>query len=41
MSCAGWRAQGYGMDRRVVGFANIPGALSTSSGALLSETTIS
>ncbi len=35
-----WRAQGYGMDRRVTGFTNIPGALSTSSGALLAETTI-
>jgi peptide/nickel transport system substrate-binding protein len=35
-----WRAQGYGMDKRVTGFANIPGALSTSSGALLAETTI-
>jgi peptide/nickel transport system substrate-binding protein len=35
-----WRAQGYGMDRRVGGFTNIPGALSTSSGAMLAETTI-
>jgi peptide/nickel transport system substrate-binding protein len=35
-----WRAQGYGMDRRVSGFTNIPGALSTSSGAMLAETTI-
>jgi hypothetical protein len=35
-----WRAQGYGMDRRVTGFTNIPGALSTSSGFMLTETTI-
>ncbi|MCX7324318.1 MAG: ABC transporter substrate-binding protein [Hyphomicrobiales bacterium] len=34
------RAQGYGMDRRVTGFTNIPGALSTSSGFMLTETTI-
>lgn len=36
-----WRAQGYGMDRRVTGFVNLPGALSTSSGSMLAETTIS
>jgi peptide/nickel transport system substrate-binding protein len=35
-----WRAQGYGMDKRVTGFTNIPGALSTSSGCMLTETTI-
>lgn len=35
-----WRAQGYGMDRRVTGFANLPGALSLSSGFMLAETTI-
>jgi peptide/nickel transport system substrate-binding protein len=35
-----WRAQGYGMDKRVTGFTNIPGALSTSSGFMLTETTI-
>ncbi len=33
-----WRAQGYGMDRRVEGFANLPGALSLSSGFMLAET---
>lgn len=33
-----WRSQGYGMDRRVTGFTNLPGALSTSSGAMLEET---
>jgi len=35
-----WRSQGYGMDRRVKGFANLPGALTTSSGAMLEETWI-
>jgi peptide/nickel transport system substrate-binding protein len=35
-----WRAQGFGMDKRVSGFSNLPGALTTSSGALLAETTI-
>ena len=35
-----WRAQGYGMIQSVNGFANLPGALSTSSGGMLSETTI-
>jgi peptide/nickel transport system substrate-binding protein len=34
-----WRAQGYGMDRRVQGFVNLPGALSTSSGGMLEYTT--
>ncbi len=36
-----WRAQGYGMDKRVSGFVHMPGALSTSSGSYLAETTIS
>ena len=30
-----WREQGYGFDRRITGFANLPAALSTSSGAML------
>ncbi|MDP3414686.1 ABC transporter substrate-binding protein [Falsiroseomonas sp.] len=30
-----WREQGYGFDRRITGFTNLPGALTTSSGALL------
>ncbi len=33
-----WRSQGYGMDRRVKGFTNLPGALTTSSGGMLEET---
>ncbi|HEX3347033.1 MAG TPA: ABC transporter substrate-binding protein [Acetobacteraceae bacterium] len=33
-----WRAQGYGMDRRVEGFRNLPGGLTTSSGAMLERT---
>ena len=33
-----WRSQGYGMDKRVTGFTNLPGALSTSSGGMLEET---
>ena len=33
-----WRSQGYGMDRRVEGFTNLPAALSTSSGFILEET---
>lgn len=33
-----WRSQGYGMDKSVMGFTNLPGALTTSSGALLEET---
>jgi peptide/nickel transport system substrate-binding protein len=36
-----WRSQGYGMDRRVTGFTNIPGALSNSSGGMLEETSFS
>jgi peptide/nickel transport system substrate-binding protein len=35
-----WRAQGYGMKRNVTGFANLPGALTTSSGFMLAETMI-
>ncbi|MGX9965493.1 ABC transporter substrate-binding protein [Roseomonas sp. F4] len=30
-----WREQGYGFDSRITGFANLPGALTTSSGAML------
>ena len=33
-----WRSQGFGMDRSVKGFSNLPGALTTSSGAMLEET---
>eukprot|EP01037_Dinobryon_pediforme_P002054 gene2054-2092_t len=33
-----WRSQGFGMDRRVTGFTNLPGALSTSSGNMLEYT---
>ena len=33
-----WRSQGFGMDRRVTGFTNLPGALSVSSGAMLEYT---
>ncbi|MBI1775902.1 MAG: peptide ABC transporter substrate-binding protein [Proteobacteria bacterium] len=33
-----WRSQGYGMDRRVKGFTNLPGALTNSSGGMLEET---
>jgi peptide/nickel transport system substrate-binding protein len=33
-----WRSQGFGMDRSVRGFANLPGALTTSSGAMLERT---
>jgi peptide/nickel transport system substrate-binding protein len=33
-----WREQGYGLDRRIAGFANMPGALSLSSGSLLEFT---
>lgn len=36
-----WRAQGYGMDRRVQGFVNLPGALTNSSGAMLAQTWMS
>ena len=33
-----WRSQGFGMDKRVTGFANLPGQLSTSSGNMLEYT---
>ena len=33
-----WRSQGYGMSTAVKGFTNLPGALSTTSGAMLEET---
>jgi peptide/nickel transport system substrate-binding protein len=33
-----WRSQGFGMDKRVSGFTNLPGALSTSSGNMLEYT---
>jgi peptide/nickel transport system substrate-binding protein len=33
-----WRSQGFGLDRRVKGFTNLPGALTTSSGSTLEET---
>lgn len=33
-----WRSQGYGMEKSVMGFTNLPGALTTSSGAMLEET---
>ena len=33
-----WRSQGFGMDRRVSGFTNLPGQLSTSSGNQLEYT---
>jgi peptide/nickel transport system substrate-binding protein len=36
-----WRSQGYGMAKRVQGFVNLKGALSTSSGAMLEETFLS
>jgi peptide/nickel transport system substrate-binding protein len=32
-----WRAQGFGYDRRVTGFTNLPGALTASSGATLED----
>jgi peptide/nickel transport system substrate-binding protein len=35
-----WRSQGYGMDRKVSGFTNLPGALSTSSGLMLATTAL-
>lgn len=35
-----WRAQGFGMDRRVTGFTNLPGALSTSSALTLASTAL-
>jgi ABC-type transport system substrate-binding protein len=33
-----WRSQGFGMDKRVTGFKNLPGMLSTSSGNQLEFT---
>lgn len=33
-----WRSQGFGMDKRVTGFTNLPGQLSTSSGSQLEYT---
>ena len=33
-----WRQQGYGMDKSIQGFVNLPGALSNSSGNMLEET---
>ena len=33
-----WRSQGFGLDRSVKGFVNMPGALTTLSGAMLEET---
>jgi peptide/nickel transport system substrate-binding protein len=33
-----WRSQGYGMDKSVMGFTNLPGALTSSSGGMLEET---
>lgn len=33
-----WRSQGYGMDKGVKGFVNLPGALSNSSGNMLEQT---
>ncbi|WP_426954839.1 ABC transporter substrate-binding protein [Muricoccus radiodurans] len=36
-----WRSQGYGMDRRVQGFVNLPGALTTSSGLMLEYVSLS
>ena len=35
-----WRSQGFGFDRRVQGFVNLPGALSTSSGIMLEQVSI-
>jgi peptide/nickel transport system substrate-binding protein len=35
-----WRSQGFGMDRRITGFTNLPGALSTSSGGMLEYTAL-
>jgi peptide/nickel transport system substrate-binding protein len=35
-----WRSQGYGMSREVNGFTNLPGALSTASGGMLTETSV-
>ena len=33
-----WRSQGFGMDKRVTGFTNLPGMLSTASGNMLEYT---
>jgi peptide/nickel transport system substrate-binding protein len=33
-----WRSQGFAMDARVKGFVNLPGALTTTSGAMLEKT---
>ncbi len=33
-----WRSQGFGMDRSVKGFVNLPGALTNYSGIMLEET---
>lgn len=33
-----WRSQGFGLDKRVTGFTNLPGQLSTSSGNQLEYT---
>jgi peptide/nickel transport system substrate-binding protein len=35
-----WRAQAFGMKKEVEGFANLPGALTLSSGFMLAETRI-
>lgn len=35
-----WRSQGFGAGRRVSGFTNLPGMLSTSSGVMLAETSL-
>jgi peptide/nickel transport system substrate-binding protein len=35
-----WRAQAFGMKKQVEGFANLPGALTLSSGFMLAETRI-
>jgi peptide/nickel transport system substrate-binding protein len=32
-----WRSQGYAMDAQVKGFVNLPGALTTTSGAMLEQ----
>ncbi len=36
-----WRAQGYGVSKRVDGFRNLPGGLTIYSGSTLEQTTIS
>ncbi|WP_342364329.1 ABC transporter substrate-binding protein [Terrarubrum flagellatum] len=38
MAGLAWREQGFGMDKSVKGFSNLPGALTTSSGGTLEET---